>query len=113
MAYVTEYLSGVVSRVNLTTGATVGVAWDLQQPEGIAIAPDGRLIVAEVGAQRLIAIDPGTGEVETVADGLPIGLAGGDDLPPPFLLTGVAVEANGSIIFSSDIENAIYRVNPQ
>jgi sugar lactone lactonase YvrE len=113
MAYVTEYLSGVVSRVNLATGATIGVAWDLQQPEGIAIAPDGRLIVAEVGAQRLIAIDPDTGEVETVADGLPIGLAGGDDLPPPFLLTGVAVEANGSIIFSSDIDNAIYRVHPQ
>jgi len=113
MAYVTEYLSGVVSRVNLETGTAVGVAWDLQQPEGIAIAPDGRLIVAEVGAQRLIAIAPDTGEVETVADGLPIGLAGGDDLPPPFLLTGVAVEANGSIIFSSDIENAIYRVNPQ
>jgi sugar lactone lactonase YvrE len=110
MAYVTEYLTGVVSRVNLETGATVGIAWDLLQPEGIAIAPDGRVIVAEVGSQRLIAIDPGTGEVETVAVGLPIGLAGGDDLPPPFLLTGVAVEADGSIIFSSDIDNAIYRV---
>jgi hypothetical protein len=51
--------------------------------------------------------------VETVADGLPIGLAGGDDLPLPFLLTGVAVEADGSILFSSDIDNAIYRVRPQ
>ncbi|MCZ6515926.1 MAG: hypothetical protein O6763_00390 [Gammaproteobacteria bacterium] len=113
VAYVTEYLSGVVSRVNLETGATVGIAWDLLQPEGIAIAPDGRLIVAAVGSQQLIAIDPGSGEVETVADGLPIGLAGGDDLPLPFLLTGVAVEADGSIIFSSDIDNAIYRVRPQ
>ena len=113
VAYVTEYLSGVVSRVNLETGATVGIAWDLLQPEGIAIAPDGRLIVAAVGSQQLIAIDPGSGEVETVADGLPIGLAGGDDLPLPFLLTGVAVEADGSILFSSDIDNAIYRVRPQ
>ncbi len=113
VAYVTEYLSGVVSRVNLETGATVSIAWDLLQPEGIAIAPDGRLIVAAVGSQQLIAIDPGSGEVETVADGLPIGLAGGDDLPLPFLLTGVAVEADGSILFSSDIDNAIYRVRPQ
>ena len=113
VAYVTEYLSGVVSRVNLETGATVGIAWGLLQPEGIAIAPDGRLIVAEVGSQQIIAIDPGNGEVETLADGLPIGLAGGDDLPLPFLLTGVAVEADGSIIFSSDIDNAIYRVRPQ
>ena len=112
-AYVTEYLAGAVSRVNLETGTIIGIASNLLQPEGIAITPDGRLVVAEVGLQRLIAIDQSTGEVETVAVGLPIGLAGGDDLPEPFLLTGVAVEADGSIIFSSDIDNAIYRVHPQ
>ncbi len=112
-AYVTEYLAGAVSRVNLETGTIIGIASNLLQPEGIAITPDGRLVVAEVGSQRLIAIDQSTGEVETVADGLPIGLAGGDDLPEPFLFTGVAVQADGSIIFSSDIDNAIYRVHPQ
>ena len=111
--YVTEYLAGAVSRVNLETGTIIGIASNLLQPEGIAITPDGRLVVAEVGSQRLIAIDQSTGEVETVADGLPIGLAGGDDLPEPFLFTGVAVQADGSIIFSSDIDNAIYRVHPQ
>ena len=34
------------------------VAKDLKGPEGIALAPDGKLIVAEVGAKRIIQIDP-------------------------------------------------------
>jgi sugar lactone lactonase YvrE len=113
IVYVTEYLGGGVSRVNINTGAAAGIAWDLAQPEGIAIAPDGRLIVAEVGARRLLAIDPASGAVETVADDLPIGLTGGDDMPLPFLLTGVAVGNDGTIYLSSDIENALYKLTPQ
>ncbi len=34
------------------------VAKDLKGPEGIALAPDGKLIVAEVGAKRINPIDP-------------------------------------------------------
>ena len=80
---------------------------------GVAVAPDVPRVEYELPRLLVARIRLPQQFDDVGADGLPIGLAGGDDLPPPFLLTGVAVEANGSIIFSSDIENAIYRVNPQ
>ena len=60
--YVTEAFAGHVSRVD-TNGEKTVIAKDLKMPEGIALAPDGKLIVAEVGAKRLIAIDPKSGAV--------------------------------------------------
>jgi len=51
------------------------VAEDLKMPEGIALSPDGKLIVAEVGAKRLVQIDPASGTVAEIAGNLPIGLA--------------------------------------
>ena len=79
-------------------------------PEGIALAPDGKLIVAEVGAKRLIAIDPMAGTVTEIAANLPIGLAGAPGGLPTNIPTGVGVGASGTIYFSSDVENAIYKV---
>jgi hypothetical protein len=46
-----------------------------------------------------------------IAENLPIGLAGGDDLPSPFLPTGVAVDGGGTIFISADIENSIYKLS--
>ena len=51
--------------------------------------------------------------METLADGLAIGLVGGDDLPAPFLLTGVAVDAQDNIYVAADIENALYKLSKQ
>src|SRR5437763_3452235 len=47
--FVTEAFSGQVSTVKSSGEKTV-IARDLKMPEGIALAPDGKLIVAEVGA---------------------------------------------------------------
>ncbi len=77
-------------------------------PEGIALTPDGKLIVAEVGAKRIVEIDPQTGKLTEIAGNLPIGLAGAPGGLPTNIPTGVG--ASGVIYFSSDIENAIYKV---
>jgi hypothetical protein len=39
-----------------------------------ALAADGKLIVAEVGAKRIIQIDPANGTITEIAANLPIGL---------------------------------------
>ena len=72
---VTEAFAGQVSKVEANGEKTV-VAKDLKMPEGIALAPDGKLIVAEVGAKRIVEIDPANGAVTEIAGNLPIGLAG-------------------------------------
>ena len=107
--YVTEAFAGQVSKVDSKGEKTV-VAKDLKGPEGIALSPDGKLIVAEVGAKRLVQIDPASGTVTEIAGNLPIGLPAAPGGLPSNIPTGVGVGATGVIYFSSDVENAIYKV---
>ena len=107
--YVTEAFAGQVSKIE-SNGEKSVVAKDLKMPEGIALAPDGMLVVAEVGAKRIIQIDPAKGTVTEIAANLPIGLAGAPGGLPTNIPTGVGVGASGTIYFSSDIENAIYKI---
>jgi sugar lactone lactonase YvrE len=108
--YLTEAFGGLVTRIDLAGGGKTVIAKDLKMPEGLAVTPDGKLIVAEVGAKRLVEVDPQTGMTTEIASNLPIGLAAAPGLPPTDIPTGVAVGASGTIYFSSDIENAIYKV---
>jgi sugar lactone lactonase YvrE len=110
--FVTEVRSGRVTRVRLSDGAKSTVAKGLKAPEGIARHPDGGLIVAEVGRQRLVRIDPATGRLTVLASGLRIGLPESKGLPPGYMPTGVAVGRSGTIYLSSDIESALYRFVP-
>ena len=107
--YVTEAFAGQVSKIE-TNGEKSVVAKDLKMPEGIALAPDGMLVVAEVGAKRIIQIDPAKGTVTEIAANLPIGLPAAPGGLPTNIPTGVGVGASGTIYFSSDIENAIYKI---
>jgi sugar lactone lactonase YvrE len=107
--YLTEAFAGQVSKVEANGEKTV-IARDLKGPEGIAVAPDGKLIVAEVGARRIVSIDPASGAVSEIAANLPIGLPAAPGGLPSNIPTGVGVGATGVIYFSSDIENAIYKV---
>lgn len=110
--YVTE-AAGKLTRISLADGSKTTVADGLALPEGLAQTPWGSFIVAESAAQRLVEIDPASGARRTVADKLPIGLKAGPGLPPPYIPTGVAVGADGSIYLSADLNNAIYRIRPQ
>ena len=110
--YVTE-AAGNLLRIDIASGAKTVVADKLLLPEGLAFTPWGSLIVAEAAARRLTEIDPATGTRRTVAENLPIGLEAGPGLPPPYVVTGVAVAGDGTVVFSADRNNAIYRVRPQ
>ncbi|WP_296442698.1 hypothetical protein [Rhodoferax sp. UBA5149] len=110
--YVTE-AAGKLTRVSLADGAKTTVAEGLALPEGVAQTPWGTFIVAESAAKRLVEIDPANGTRRTVAEHLPIGMRGGPGMPPPYIVTGVAVGADGSIYMSADLNNAIYRIRPQ
>ena len=108
-AYLTEAFSGQVSKIEAGGQKTV-VAKDLKMPEGIALAADGKLIVAEVGAKRIVQVDPATGSVTEIASNLPIGLPAIPGGLPTNVPTGVGVGTSGTIYFSSDVENAIYKI---
>ncbi|MFT4242880.1 MAG: hypothetical protein QM569_11420 [Acidovorax sp.] len=109
--YVTD-LGGSLLRVPAAGGTPVAVAQGLNQPEGLAETPWGTFIVAEVGAKRLTEVNLADGSRRTVADKLPIGvppLPGGTPANAP---TGVTVGGDGSVYFSSDVNNGIYRIRP-
>jgi sugar lactone lactonase YvrE len=108
--YVTEAVAGKITRISLDGGAPRTVASDLRGPEGLARTSWGSIVVAEVGARRLVEIDTATGERRVVADDLPIGLASFPGAPAPYMPTGVALSADGTVYFSADLNNAIYRV---
>jgi glucose/arabinose dehydrogenase len=109
VVYVIEAFAGIVSNIE-TNGEKTVLARELKMPEGIALGSDGKLIVAEVGAQRLIEIAPDSGKITEIAANLPIGLTGAPGGLPINIPTGVAIGDSGVIYFSSDIENAIYKV---
>ena len=98
-----------ISRIDLASGARTTVAEGLQKPKGLAVAPDGRVVVLEVGAKQVTALDPKTGAKTVLAANLPVGLIerGGPGAG------GVAVGASGVVYVSSDVENAIYRLTPR
>ena len=110
--YVTE-AAGKLTRIDLASGTKTEVASGLALPEGVAQTPWGTFIVAESAAGRLTEIDPASGARRSVAENLPIGLAAGPGMPPPYVVTGVAVAADGTVYFSADKNNAVYRVRPQ
>jgi glucose/arabinose dehydrogenase len=113
--YVTE-AAGKLLRIPLDASAPLRTVADgLALPEGLAQTPWGSFVVAESAARRLVEIDPATGTRRTVADNLPIlhsGLASGPGLPPPYVVTGVAVGRDGTVYVSADRNNAIYLIRP-
>ncbi len=111
--YVVQAMKGEVTRVDLVTKERKAIAQGLKGPEGLVVAPDGRVIVSEVGAKRVVAIDPASGAVTVLAENLPIGLALSPGMPPIGVQTGLAVTAKGDIIVSADIEDALYKLTPK
>ncbi|MGN6806661.1 MAG: Vgb family protein [Trinickia sp.] len=111
--YVTESAAGDLARIDLATGNKRVVASQLALPEGVAQTPWGTFVVAEAGAGRLSEINPITQKRRIVADQLPIGLPGAPGMPPPYVATGVDIGTDGTVYFSANRNNAIYRVRPR
>jgi sugar lactone lactonase YvrE len=86
------------------------VAQGLASPEGMAVDRDGSLLVVESGAGRLSRVDPATGRVSTVADGLAFEppMPGA---PPTTTFNGVAVGPSGAIYVTGAGEGVLYRID--
>ncbi len=110
--YVSESLGGRISRVNLVNGEIEALAAGLQQPEGIALGPGGRLLIAEVGARRLVALRPGDEQPEVLVADLPVGLPPFMGPPATFLPTAVVATPDGSVYITSDLGHNILKVEP-
>lgn len=110
--YLTE-AAGRLLRIDPRDWSQRVVAQGLALPEGLAQGRNGRLVLAEAGARRLIELDPATGERRVLAENLPIGFEAGQGLPPSYIPTGVAVAADGTVYFSADRNNALYRLRPR
>jgi glucose/arabinose dehydrogenase len=110
--YITE-LSGRLIRVDTSDWSQKTIAQGLAAPEGLAQAPSGKFIVAETAKRQLTEVDPSNGNKRVIASDLPIGFEAGPGLPPPYLTTGVAVAADGTVYFSADRNNGIYKIKPK
>ena len=60
--YVVEYSSGRLSKVDLAGrvlgryGSTGGGEWEFSTPWGLAVAPGGRIVVADTGNRRIVEL---------------------------------------------------------
>ena len=112
--WVGDWAAGVVLQLvadGQRLAEPVPVATGLASPEGLAVAPDGNLLVVEAGAGRLSSINLETGEVSAVAEGLDLGLED-PATPPTYVFSGVAVGPSGTIYITSDINNQLLAIAP-
>lgn len=84
----------------------------LDRPEGMALAPGGRLLVAETGTGRLVAIDLGTGALSVIAEKLGFNPAGPEGIIPTGVMSSVAVSPSGVLYVTGDLANVVYRIAP-
>lgn len=93
--YFSDITAGAVGALAPGGGAPRRVAGGLDVPEGIAVLPDGALLVAEQGRNRVLRIDAATGAASTwLALGNPTDLYGVD---------GIALAPGGLLIPDSPL----------
>jgi sugar lactone lactonase YvrE len=88
------------------------IATGLAGPEGMALAPDGNLLVVESHAGRLVSVNPTTGALTVIASDLALGVPGPQAAPPLWFFNGVTVSPTGTIYVTGDTANVLYRIQP-
>ena len=115
--WVADWATGIVWQLTFDDAGNLvaqsPVAFGLSFPEGLALDLDGSLLVVETSAGRLSRIDPATGVVTAVAEGLQLGAPGVPGGAPTWMFNGVAVGPSGAIYVTGDIANVIYRIWPR
>ena len=111
--WVSDWATGIVWQLafeGTTPLPAVPVAFELANPEGLALDGAGGLLVVEAGAQRLSRVDLATGTVEEIAAGLEVGLPPVLADVPSYVRSGVTVDAEGAIYVAGDVANVVYRI---
>lgn len=111
--YISDVINGQLLEVDVDDGDITVIAEGLDKPEGFDVAPDGSIVLAEVGKQRVVRINVKNGEISEIARNLAIGLAPAENTPAVYIQTGVAVSEAGNIYLSSDLNTALYKITPQ
>lgn len=108
--YVADWLSGNIYQLMQNHQQLASpriIASGLQQPEGLALDRQGRLLVMETGRQALIRIDLASLNIEELANELAIGLRAVPGYPPSWLMSSVVVDNCGRIIVTQDQESSL------
>ena len=111
--WVTDRGAGQVLKVlseGKPTWTPLPVAIGLSAPEGIALAPDGSLLVVETGRRQLVRIPVGSAQAEAVVRGLAVGLEGPPTTPATWVFSDVVSDDDGTIFVTGDRENVVYRI---
>ena len=111
--FVTDAWSGTLSRVDLRSGQASLVANGFGRPEGVAVRPDGKVLVVDSLKQTVVAVDPATGKQSVIATVVPVGLEGPPPQNPAWIHNGVAVAGDGMVYLSSDTRAALYAFRPR
>jgi sugar lactone lactonase YvrE len=114
--WVADWATGIVWQIAFDGKnplAPMPIAFGLANPEGMAMDIDGSLLVMEAGAGRISRIDPATGAVSVVVDGLSPGMQGPEGFPPTWGFDGLAVGPSGAIYFTDNANSALYRIWPR
>ena len=111
--YVSDTGGGRVLGVNLSMPAPSPflVATGLASPEGVALGPDGRVLVVEGDTGRLFRVDPG-GRRRLEASGLAtktVGLG----LPLLNFSADVLVRRDGTIVVSGAADGSLVELTPR
>ncbi len=116
--YVAEAGAGRITMLHQGQGTST-IVEGLGQPEGLC-AHDGKLYAVDTASKTLIAIDPASGDVTTIASDLPVGAPPG--ITPKFLgpigdmsgpmvnFAGIAAGADGKLYLSGDGEGSVLAV---
>jgi DNA-binding beta-propeller fold protein YncE len=105
-------LGKVIQLVQDGNPVMIPLAENLVGPEGLAVLPDGNLLVVEAAASRVSVINTGTGLVTPFVEGLKLGGMHLSGLPPFLIFNGVAVsQQTGAIYVTGDEANLLYRID--
>ena len=92
----------------------IATAGFLNGPGGLSVGPDGRIFIADVWNQRIRSIDPGTGEIQTVA-GSGARAYGGDGGPAVDAHLGnphdVSVDRAGRVVIADTRHGHVRRID--
>lgn len=109
--YVASYNDGTILQLaadGVLLDAPIVIAEGLAQPEGLAVLPDGDLVVVETGTGDVTRVEAATGQTTVLADD--ISLAFSLHVYPAWTPNSVAVAPSGNIYVTSPGDGNVWRI---